>query len=397
MNRRRFLMGAGASLACGPALARLPVRVVALLPLTGEHAALGRMLHGIALVAAEAVNRGKLAGHRALVVQVEDWRSDPRHFAALTHRFATGEGRPAGLFGPCPDGSRAELGEFLDQVNGVLWDPAGYEGAECSGGILHGGPTPHQSLTQLLPFMAQEVGRRFLLVGGGGAYSRTLDRVAAWALDRMDATVIGRADTPADRVSWLAKLRRERVDVVFCSLQGRALVEFLAAYGAAGLDPREIPIASPTMTELEAGAAGPGVAEGHVACQPYFCGWKTLGNDRFLADLRRRLGRGFIPNAMAEALWGQLHLFAGAVAALNDVDPHPLLVREAARGREILLPQGRVRVEADTLHPLLWPKIAVAEHDGAFKVIARARDAIRPLPFWGASGGLCPAPILDPV
>jgi urea transport system substrate-binding protein len=315
---------------------------------------------------------------------VEDWASDPRRFDALARRLTAGEGRAAAVFGPCPHDLRVELGRYLDQVDGVLWDPAGYGGGECSGGMIHGGPTPHQSLKQVLPFMAQEVGRRFLLVGGDGAYSRALTRAARWGLNRMGATVVGEAGE--DRLAWLHKIGRERIDVVFCSLEGSALVEFLQA---ARLNPQETPMISTAMTELESR-----FAVGHVACQPYFAGLRSLGNDRFLATLRRRLGVDFVPTAMGEALWGQIHLFAAAVAALDDIEPHPILVREAARGREVLLPQGRVRLEADSLHLTLWPKIAVAEPGGGFKIIARSQNPVRPLPFW-ADAGACPEPVQD--
>lgn len=402
MDRRQFLSGAaGATLtAVVPhrvlARARASVRLALLLPLTGAEASLGQMLHGIALAAVDAVNRGRLAGGRSLSMVVEDWGSDPRRFDVLVRRLSVGEGRAASLFGPCPHALRVELGRFLDQVDGLLWDPAGYEGGECSGGILHGGPTPYQSLKQLLPFMAQEVGPRFLLVSGEGAYSRALARVARWGLDRMGASVVAEAVTPDDQFSWLKKIRRERIDVIFCSLEGSALVAFLRAYSASRMNPLDNPIASPTMTELETRIAGAGVAAGHVACQPYFAGLRTLGNDRFLAGLRQRLGPAFVPNAMAEALWGQIHLFARAVAALDDIDPHPLLVREAAKGREVLLPQGRVSLDPDSLHLALWPKIAVAEADGMFKVIARSQVPVRSLPFWGGVGA-CPEPIFEPA
>ncbi|MBX9635522.1 MAG: ABC transporter substrate-binding protein, partial [Magnetospirillum sp.] len=214
--------------------ARPSVRLALLLPLTGAEAPLGQMLHGAALAAVDAVNRGNLAGGRQLMVQVEDWGSDPRRFDALARRLMVGEARAAVLFGPCPQGLRAELGRALDQADGVLWDPSGYEGGECSSGILHGGPTPHQSLTQLLPFMAKEVGQRFLLVSGNGAYSRALCRAARWGLERINAVVVAEAQTHDDRMAWLGKIRRERIDVIFCSLEGVALVEFLKAYHALG-------------------------------------------------------------------------------------------------------------------------------------------------------------------
>lgn len=392
MDRRHFLAGSLAILSAlapvrAPARtgARSPARIALLLPLSGDHAAQGRLLHGAALAAIDAVNGAGLGGSRQVVAQVEDWHSDPHRFDALIRKFGSGEGRPAALFGPCPQRWRAQLGGWLDSVDGVLWDPQGYEGGECSGGIVHFGPTPHQSLTQALPYMAAEVGRRFLLVPGEEPYGRGLARVARWALKRMDAELVGEAND-GNRLNWLSRLRRERVNVVVCTLEGAELADFLRAYAWQRLDPQEIPILSPTFGELELEMAGAAVAAGHVACQPYFADWRSPRNNRFLAALRRRLGPAAQPNAQAEALWGQIHLFAAAIAALDDVGPHPLLVREAARGRQVQLPQGPVRLDTATLHPRLWPKLAVATPEGGFKVIARSDRPVDPVPFWGLPG-----------
>ncbi|MCR6631828.1 MAG: transporter substrate-binding protein [Magnetospirillum sp.] len=392
MDRRHFLMGAAMAVGLGPGRAlarnfsRAPARVALLLPLTGAAAALGQLLQGTALAAADAINRAGLGGERAVQLQIEDWASEPRRFDALARRFATGEGRPAAVFGPCPGGLREELGRYLDAVDGVLWDPGGYEGGECSAGILHFGPTPHQSLTQALPFLAAELGGRFLLVPGEGSHARGLSRLSRWALGRMGAEVVGEAD-PDNRQAWLARAGREQVNVVICTLEGSELADFLRAYAALRLDPQAMPIFNPLMTELDVRAVGPALAAGHVACQPYFADWRTLGNDRFQAALGKRLGPDMVPTVQAEALWGQLHLFAAAIAALDDVTPHPMLVREAARGREVLLPQGRVRLDGATLHPGLWPKLAVATPEGGFKVIARSERPIPARPFWGWGEG----------
>ncbi|MGE5478050.1 MAG: transporter substrate-binding protein [Bacteroidales bacterium] len=393
MDRRNFLLGCTAAglvpgCAWARAFSRAPARAVLLLPLTGERAALGSLLHATALAAADSVNRAGLGGRRAIELRVEDWRSDPRRFDALIRQLGSGEGRAAALIGPCPSQSRAETAAWLVANDAVLWDPMPHSGGICGDGILSLGSTPYQSLSQSLGFMAAEVGRRFLLVPGDSGYGRELGEVARWAIGRMDAELLGVAGAH-ERRHWLARLRRERADVVVCTLEGAELADFLHAYAEARLDPRETPILAPTMTELDVALAGGAVAEGHVACQPYFAAMATLGNDRFLAALRRRLAPGQVPTAQAEAMWGLLHLFARAVGALDDLDPHPILVREAARGQDVLLPQGRVRLDPATLHPYLWPKLAVVTADGGFKVIARSDRPVAPLPFWGRAA--CPA------
>lgn len=385
MNRRHFLLSAAAgALAPTHAFSRASAQAVLLLPLTGSAAPLGQMLHATALAAVDAVNRARLAGSRNVQLRVEDWRSDPARFDALVRQYGSGEGRPAAIFGPCPHQSREQVAAWLDSVDGVLWDPQPHSGGLNGFGIVPLGPTPYQSLSQSLPFLAREVGPRFLVVEGEGSYGRELARIGRWALGRMDSELVGVAG-PDSRLGWLGRLRRERVDVVLCTLEGDELAEFLRAYAAARLDPAERPVLAPAMTELEVASIGPVVAAGHVGCQPYFAGWDTLGNQRFKAALRRHLPPGQLPTAQAEALWGLLHLFAVAVAVVGDLPLHPVLVREAARGRDVLLPQGRVTLEDETLQPRLWPKMGVATTEGGFRIIARSDRPLAALPSWGTS------------
>lgn len=398
MDRRTFVFSAAAIASglapAGRAQAQRVARIGLLLPLTGERAAEGQMVRHAALLAVDLANRERRSGRPVIVAQVVDCGSQAKRFAAGLRRLVADE-QTISVFGLCPPGERAGLGDFLAAQSGLFWEAGPAETGECHPNVIHGGPTPHHSLATLLPFMSAEVGRRFLLVGDGDGRRAGLLAAASAMLGESGATQVGEAALvrEGDFDGLLRRIRRERVDVVLSLLEGARQVALLRAYREGRLDPLEIPIASPTLTEADMAVAGPLVAAGHVAVQPYFTTWQSPENARFLGQLRGRHGAACLPGAVAEASWWQIQLFARALDALGPGELHPLTMREAARDRWVGAPQGRVRLDGATLHADLWPKVAVVDSSGRAKVLARTGQAVAALPAWGQGGVGCRATI----
>lgn len=395
MRRRVFLEAAaglaGAAAFPRPARAsRPPLRLGLALPLSGAEAAQGQSVQEAVVLALNALQR-RLP--RPIELHVEDTASDIARFGRALRGLVLDE-RVHTVLAPCPSDLRQAAVSFMEATGNLLWDPAPYEGGECSRHVIHGGPTPHQHLRHMVPWMMEQVGRRFLFVGSDLPHPRECLRVAADLLGRAGGTPLGPPlvvpPGHEDFSHVIRRIRRDRVDVVFSSLVGASQAGFLRQYREARLDPLEIPVASPTLGELDMAAAGPAILAGHVAVAPYFMDWDSPENTAFLERWRKRGGgRRPPPNAVAEAAWFQLHQMVRALEALGPGDLHPINLREAAKERQVLAPQGPVWVDADSLHTMLWPKIAVAEASGRFKVLAHPKAAVAPHPTWGYGGGRC--------
>lgn len=379
MDRRTFLISAGAMLLAKPARARGIVRIGLLLPLSGPEALRGRLAHGAALLAVAEINRTLAPTGRVIEARVEDTRSEPRKFAAALQRMMW-EDRPASVFALPPGGVRAEAGLFLDRYDGLMWDGAANPGGSCGKNVIHGGPTPHQNLKHIVAWMAERHGPRLLVAAGRDELGRELARVCHRMLKRLGLTAMASPSDPAEAVA-----RAGNADAILSTMGGAAAIELVRRHRAAGL---KAPIASPTLTELEVAALGPAAA-GHIAVQPYFPGWVSPANWRFLDRMRRRHGGSVAPGAAAEALWTQIHLFGEALVRLEEGDVHPLNIREAAKDLVFEAPQGKVTVEAETLHTGLWPKLATIGGTGRFTPFAWPRDAVPALPYWGYPGQVC--------
>lgn len=396
MERRTFLASilaaAGLAAAGDTAAAAAAVRIALVLPLTGADAARGRMVRHGALLALDEINARAGRNGPVIVALVEDTRSDPRAFLDALRRLA-GHEKVSSVFGLCPHPVRDDLPRALEKLDGLFWDPAPTPGGVCSKHVIHGGSTPYQSLKHLVPWAVGQVGGRMLLVGGDEPHPRELMRVCRQVLARVGGEAVGRdiavAAGGGDFTEVIKRVKAGGVDAVFSALEGDRAVALLRQVKAAGIDPRAVPIVSPTLTEMEVAAAGPGVAAGHVAAQPWFSSWVSPASWRFMDRMRRRHGGSVRPSALAEAAWTQIHLFAAALGNLAGGDIHPVNIREAAKERAVDAPQGRVRVDGGSLHATAWPKIAVVEPAGRFRILARAAREVPPLPFWAHPHQAC--------
>ncbi|MBI2236036.1 MAG: transporter substrate-binding protein [Magnetospirillum sp.] len=394
MHRRLFL-GAAAAMSALPLLparaddgapaggdrpAPGAVRMGVLLPLSGPAAAFGRMMLEATLLAVEEVNRRP--GRCRLALVPFDSRSQAKTFAEGMKRLVKAE-RAVAVLAPVPPEWRAPTTAFVEQSGGLLCDPAAYEGGECSRHVVHCGATPHQLLKQFIPWLVREAGPRVLIVAGSGSLSHEMARVARAVIGRVDGEVLG-GDAGLEGVAQ--RLRRDRPDVLFSTLCGDEAAALLRERHQIGSD---VPVASPFLDERVVAAVGPRPAAGAVAVSTWFAAESAVDSTRFATRLRLRLGRGAVLTAAAEAAYAQVHLLAEAVDNLGGGDVAAATLREAIKERHFVAPQGEVSIEGDSLHARLWPRIAVVGGDGRFRMVARAGQPLRGLPYWSRPGAAC--------
>lgn len=80
-----------------------------------------------------------------------------------------------------------------------------------------------------------------------------------------------------------------------------------------------------------------------------------------------------------EAAYSQVHLAANAMRLCGSDDPSA--VREALMGAEFPAPQGLIKIDEDTGHTHLWPRIGKVNAHGQFDVIREAVSSVKPDPY----------------
>ena len=405
LTRRHFLRSAAVAGAAGSAgfphiwikdsgLARAAggqIKVGVLFSLTGTTAVVEKSLHNATLMAIDEINRSGGINGMTIVPVVEDPASDPATFSEKANKLVLND-RCVSVFGSYTSASRKAVLPVFEKRRNLYWYPTLYEGRECSKSVMYTGAVPNQQQKDFIPWLVKNFGKKFYLIGSNYIYPKEENNVCKILLKELGGEVVGEEYVPlghSEFGSVLNKFRETKPDVIFSTVVGDSVIALHKQYKAAGFDPETMPMASLTTSEVEIAAMGGEYAAGHFTSAPYFMGHESPENAAFVEGYQRRYGKDSVTPVVAEAAYFQVHLFRKAVETLGTGDITPFTIRDAAGGLEVTAPQGRVRVDAETLHCHLWPKIGQAQANGQFKVIEQTTDWVKPEPYWAYPGQSC--------
>ncbi|MGP9818901.1 transporter substrate-binding domain-containing protein [Salinarimonas sp. NSM] len=405
LKRRTFLQGAAAASVAAATgfphiwsknsgLARAQggeIKVGVLFSLTGTTGIIEESLNKATLLAIEEINEaGGINGMR-LVPIVEDPASDPATFAEKARKLVVGDGCVS-VFGSYTSASRKAVLPVFERRDNLYWYPTLYEGRECSKNVIYTGAVPNQQQDEFIPWLFENFGPRFYLIGSNYIYPKEENNYCKKLLAELGGEVVDEEYVPlghSEFSSVINKIRSTQPNVIFSTVVGDSVVAFHRQYRAAGLDPEKMPMASLTTSENEVAAMGGEAAAGHFTSAPYFMVHDSPENQRFVEAYQRRWGGDKVTHFVSEPSYFQVYLFKQAVEKLAASDIDPPTIREAVRGEELMAPQGRIRVDPDNLHTWLWPKIAVARSNGQFEVLRSSSDWLRPDPYAAYPGQVC--------
>ena len=406
MKRRSFLTRLGAAGTMGaigglsaPAIftkygqawaqgADIPVGL--LFSLTGEVAVVERTLHDAALLAIEEINAAGGVNGRQLKVHIEDPASDPATYADRARRLFIRD-NCVSVFGSYTSASRQAVLPVVEQRKGLYWYPTLYEGRECSRNVMYGGAVPNQQQQEFVPWLVKNFGGKFYLLGNNYVYPKEENNVCKMLLGQLGGEAVHEEYEPlghSDFSSVINRIRSTGPNVIFSTLVGDSDVAFARQFHAAGFDPEKMPVASLTRSEVEVAAIGGDAAAGHLSSAPYYMGYSSPENERFVEAYKSRYGGDQVTHFVSEAAYFQVYQFKAALEKLGSAEITPEAIRDAAVGVTLLAPQGEILVDPN-LHSHLWPKIARWKSDGQAEILVQSTERIAPEPYWAYPGETC--------
>jgi branched-chain amino acid transport system substrate-binding protein len=361
-----------------------PVKVGLLYSQTGATSAIESSQRLGTLLAIEEINEsGGIDGRPIEAIQY-DPASDSHQFRALAERLVAVDNVNV-IFGCYMSSSRKAVMPVVERYNRVLFYATLYEGFEFSNNIIYTGAAPNQNSVQLADFMMSSFGGRVYLVGSDYIYPYESNRIMSDLVNqRPGGSVVAQRYVQLDAGqkdfdSIVSEIRDLKPDFIFSTVVGNATQHLYRAYAEAGLNPKTMPIASLTTSEVEVAQMGVPAATGHFTAAPYFASIETPENLRLLERFRTRFGNEVRPNACWEAAYFQVHLFANAMRATG-TDQVPVLMPQIL-GSEFLAPQGRVRIEPTNHHTHVYPRIGRVNSKGEFTIVRASNNAVAPDPY----------------
>lgn len=350
---------------------------------TGSYSVVARsMLNGASLAFRELAEAGGDVTFEPVVVNPS---GDLQRYRALSlELLGAGIRQVVGCY---TSSSRKEVIPCFEKHDGLLWYPSHYEGFESSDNVIYTGASPNQHVLPLVDYMASRVGTRAFCVGSNYIWAWENNRIFREALTARGGSVVAErylpvGDTEFDQV--VAGILDQRPDFVFNNLIGTSNYAFFRAFRAAcrarGIDQaNEIPVASCTLSEPELAEIGTDAVDGHLSSSVYFSSLDSPANAAFSAAYAGAFPDGPVSSADAEASYIAVKLLAASLLQAGTDEARA--ARAAVANQRLLAPQGEVRIDPQTYHAWLTPRIARSAVDGQFEVLLEARSPVAPDPY----------------
>lgn len=361
-----------------------PIRVGVLFSKTGVTALIEQsQLSGTMLAISEINAAGGIDG-REVVPVCYDPQSDPALHSVLAERLVLAD-KVNVIFGCYMSSTRKTVLPVVEKWNRLLFYPTLYEGFEFSNNVIYTGAAPNQNSVQLADFMTANFGSRMYIVGSNYIYPYESNRTMTELVLQRNGEKVGERYVPLGATQEefdpiIADIKKKKPSFIFSTVVGNSTQYLYKAYAEAGLNPKEVPIASLTTSEAEIREMGAELAAGHYTAAPYFQSLDNDVNAAVLASYRKLLGTDDVTTNMCwEAAYFQVHLYANAFRASGSDEIEALLPH--LLGSEFLAPQGRVRIDPTTHHTCLYPRVGRANAKGQFTIVREAKRAVHPDPY----------------
>ncbi len=358
-------------------------RIGVMFSTTGSYSVVARSMLNGALLAFDEINAG--SDTITLEPVVVNPSGDLARYRSLSQDLLQSGIRH--VVGCYTSSSRKEVIPCFEKFDGMLWYPSHYEGFESSDNVVYTGAAPNQHVLPLVDYLAARVGKRAFCVGSNYIWAWENNRIFREAMTARGGAVLAErylsvGDTEVDQV--IAAIIEQRPDFVFNNLIGTSAYAFFRAFRvacrASGIDQAaEIPVASCTLSEPELPEIGPDAVDGHLSSSVYFSSLKSPENAAFIESYTQSFPNGPVSSADAESSYIAVKLLASALSQAGTDDARK--VRAAVADQRLLAPQGEVRIDRETFHAWLTPRIGRSSADGHFEVLLESRGPIAPDPY----------------
>lgn len=351
----------------------------------GPYGVVSRSMLNGALLAIEQVNAAHDATIRLKPIVVNPAGDLARYSSLCAGLLSQGVRHVVGCY---TSSSRKEVIPLFEKADALLWYPSHYEGFECSENVIYTGAVTNQHVLPLADYLLERCGRSAFCIGSNYIWAWGNNRILRERLAASRGTIVAEryfAVGDTDFAQVIAAILHARPAFVFNTLIGVSsycfLRDFRAACAACGVNQaKTIPVASCTLSEPELEAIGASAADGHIAASVYFSSIPDEANARFIDDYAARFPRGPVVCADAEAAYIAVRLLALALAATGG-HANVAEVKHAVTQVMVDAPQGAVRIDPETLHAFLTPRIGRSTSAMRFEILAQAPGPVRPDPY----------------
>lgn len=376
---------------CSGAPKKHGVKIGIPIPLSGSFGVYGEaMKQGTELAIKEINDAGGLLGNPVEVVY-EDTQEDTVQPAIDKVKSLIEKDKVDALVGIISSASRDAVIPTIYRSKKVFIYPTTYEGGVAAKFQDRGaqyvfttGPVSEQYIKPFIPWLVQNKGTSFYLLGMDYIYGRGSIANAKEYIAEAGGTVVGEEYPPFGTTDFSAILNRvaaAKPEVVFAVIAGDDLIYLAKQFHEFGLDRQGIAFATSELDESYMQALGPDVAAGISCSYPYFMGVQTPENTEFLAKMRAAYGDDVLVSLATESQYYSIWLYANAVKQAGTTDTDAVV--KALETATFKAPEGAITIRKADHQAIVNDVIAEIVPDASkpywqwFKIVQRL-EAIEP-------------------
>ncbi|MBM3505666.1 MAG: ABC transporter substrate-binding protein [Alphaproteobacteria bacterium] len=374
ISRRKALKGLGTAVAAASASFGFPailkaqdvVKIGFLTALTGLETILGEtQLHCFEL-AVDDVNAAGGAGGRKLEYIVEDDQTTTQG-AIDKARKLMGKDNVDSIIGMIASLERVAALSVTSPAKKLLIYTTYYEGGECDKYLVCTGQVPNQQIDPMIPWVTQNMGKTVYVMGSDYIWPRGSTDTLKVALEANGASLVGADFFPFGTQDFgpaFQKVKSANPDILWLMFAGSDSIVSVKQYRSFDMKPQLI-YHGWDETILEALPAEE--QEGIIASQAYFQQLDNPVNNGFKERFAAKFGSASPINAIGEATYDAVWLYAKAIELADSVDPEKVI--PAMSQVEFDAPQGHVNLLASNNHMRCNSIMARVTKDRTFEIV----------------------------
>ncbi len=255
----------------------------------------GQTMQRAAEIAIDEINEAGGLGGKDVELVVEDNKVDPKTVREKTNKLVQQDGADI-IFGPISSASRNAMAPVLEQHEIPALYPVQYEGPAakdyCNKWIFKVGEIPVQQVKPFVPWLMEEYGDSFYLLGSDYVWPQTMNDLITEEVEANGGTVVAEEYVSlgtTDFTSIIPRIESKDPDVLFMELTGASVPAIQKQMANRGVRDQWKEVGLAHGQGLLAGAPLEAV-EGLLSCHAYMENLQNSANQQFMEKFHSEYG-----------------------------------------------------------------------------------------------------------
>lgn len=371
---RRTVLKAGAGLAAlattsvgMPSILRAAdtIKIGFLTSFTGLETILGETQYNCFQLGVEELNAKNGIGGRQIEVIKEDDQTTTQGCIDKARKLVF-QNKVDGIIGLIASLEHVAVRSVTTPAKKLLIYTTYYEGEVCEKYFVATGQVPNQQIDPMTKWLTQNVGKSVYILGSDYIWPRRSAVAIQTAFEANGGRVLGADFFPFGTQDFgpaLDKVKAAKPDMVWIMVAGADGVTVLKQYRSFGMTQQ---LVSNGLDEIYS-FAHPDLAAGAISDQAYFMTIDNPQNTAFVANYKAKFGKEKPINAIGEAAYDAINLYALAVEKAGSTDTDKVIATLSQVAFDA--PQGHVNISSANNHMRSNSILAKARPDGMWQII----------------------------